>query len=227
MDISALVNHDGDAAVLPRRSLSNPHSLSAPSPVVTSATLPPASKPTRRQMPLQRLQDQREQARPPPPVAQPQPTPQPHAQPPPPPALAHRNGAPTNGNGAHPHAVTSTELTGFERPVSNDAQIYDDVSRKVCDFIWNIAVNSDPVRNAIAESEHTQLEIEARWGQIIDRTSGKRLRGFHDTEAVIRSQGLDIQFESTMTMEQHKRMNMYLNTRQLSSHTGSGYVLRA
>jgi polynucleotide 5'-triphosphatase len=235
MDISALVNHDGDAAVLPRRSLSNSLSGTASSPVTSSATLPSATQPIRRQMPqkrrrhdpkpiwayregeqlspeLQKLQDQREQARAPPPAVLAQPAPQPHALPAPSAQLAHRNGAPTNGNGAAPHAGHGTELSGFERPVSHEAHIYDDVSRKVCDFIWNMAVNNDPVRTAIAESKRTQLEIEARWGQIIDRSTGKRLRGFHDTETVIRSQGMDIQFESTMTMEQHKRMNMYLNT---------------
>lgn len=126
--------------------------------------------------------------------------------------MAHRSGPPMNGNSAPPRVITATELTGFERPVSNDAKVYDDVSRKVCDFIWNNAVNNEAVRNAIAESEHTQLEIEARWGQIIDRARGGRLRGFHDTETVLKPEAAaELQFESTMTMEQHKRMNMYLN----------------
>jgi polynucleotide 5'-triphosphatase len=116
-----------------------------------------------------------------------------------------------NGNGAPSQNTSSTELSGFERPVSNDAHVYDDVSRKVCDFIWNLAVNHEPVRNAMAESENTQLEIEARWGHIIDKGSNGRLRGYHDTETVIKSQNMDLKFESTMTMEQHKRMNMYLN----------------
>ncbi|KAL5115962.1 hypothetical protein ACEQ8H_006184 [Pleosporales sp. CAS-2024a] len=232
MNISALVNHDGDATVLPRRSLSNSHSVSASSPLTSSANLPTPSKPTHRQMPLTRkrhdpkpiwayregedlppeLQKQHEQrqqqSRPPPPV-QSQPAP-PHVQPAATP-ITHRNGPPMNGNGAPPHGAPVAELIGFERPVSNDAHVYDDVSRKVCDFIWNVAVNNERVRNAIAESEHTQLEIEARWGQIIDKGSDSRLRGFHDTECVIKSQNMDIKFESTMTLEQHKRMNMYLN----------------
>jgi polynucleotide 5'-triphosphatase len=233
MNISALVNHDGDATVLPRRSLSNSHSVSAPSPVTSNANLPTPSKPTHRQMPLkrrrhdpkpiwayhegeelppelQKLHEQRQQSRPPPPAAQPQPTLQSHAQPPPTP-IAHRSGPPANGNGAHPQAIPVTELSGFERPVSNDAHIYDDVSRKVCDFIWNTAVNNEAVRKAIDESEHTQLEVEARWGHIIEKGSNGRLRGYHDTETVIKSQNMDLKFESTMTMEQHKRMNMYLN----------------
>jgi polynucleotide 5'-triphosphatase len=164
---------------------------------------------------LQRQHEQRLSSRPPPPpAAQPQPAPQPHAHAQPPAIpVAHRNGPPVNGNGngAPPKSLTSNELTGFERPVSNDAHVYDEVSRKVCDFIWNLAVNNEPVRNAIAESEHTQLEIEARWGHIIDKQSNGRLRGYHDTETVIKSQNMDLKFESTMTMEQHKRMNMYLN----------------
>jgi polynucleotide 5'-triphosphatase len=239
MDISALVNHDGEAAVLPRRSVSHPHSLSSSSPILTSANLA-TPKPTRKQMPLkrkrhdakpiwayregeqlspelQRLEAQRQPSRAPPPAVQPQPTPQPHAQPPPP--IAHRGGPPANGNGAPPlsRSGTVTELTGFERPISNDAHVYDDVSRKVCDFIWNLAVNNEAVRNAIAESEHTQLEIEARWGHIIDKQTNGRLRGFHDTETVIKSQNIDLKFESTMTMEQHKRMNMYLNSQVQAS----------
>jgi polynucleotide 5'-triphosphatase len=80
-----------------------------------------------------------------------------------------------------------------------------------------MAITNDAVRSAIAESEHTQLEIEARWGQIIDRQSNGRLRGFHETETVIKSQSVDIKFESTMTMEQHKRMNMYLNSQVQAS----------
>ncbi|KAF2034396.1 mRNA triphosphatase CET1 [Setomelanomma holmii] len=233
MDISALVNHDDGATVLPRRSLSNSHSISAPSPVTASANLPTPSKPTRRQMPLKRKrhdpkpiwaylegeelspelhrqQEQRQQSRPPPPAIQPQPTPQAHAQPPPPP-MAHRNGLPVNGHGVPSKPGAASELSGYERPVSNDAHVYDEVSRKVCDFIWKMAVTNDAVRNAINESQHTQLEIEARWGHVIERQSNGRLRGYHDTETAIKSENMDIKFESTMTMEQHKRMNIYLN----------------
>jgi polynucleotide 5'-triphosphatase len=221
MDISALVNND-EGVVLPRRSISNSISQSAPSPVTLSPKHPPASgthmslkrkrhdpKPIwayleGEQLPpeLQQLEEQqrqqRQQARPPPPTAQPHPP------------TGQRNGPPAHAPGAPSAAVT--ELSGFERPISGDAHVYDDVSRKVCDFIWATAVNSDIVRKAIAESPQTQLEVEARWGQILDKHTSTRLRGFHDTECVLRrNDNLDVKFESTMTMEQHKRMNMYLN----------------
>jgi hypothetical protein len=162
---------------------------------------------------LQRLQEQqRQQARPPPPPVQP---PAQHQAP----AMPQRNGPPPMAPAAAP--ATVNELTGFERPVSNDAHVYDDVSRKVCDFIWTTAVNHELVRKAIAESPATQLEVEARWGHILDKHSNSRLRGFHDTECVLRkNDNLDIKFESTMTTEQHKRMNMYLNGQVQSARLG-------
>ena len=230
MDLSAIVNQD-EGLVLPRRSSSNAHMLQ-PSPVSASPTM---STLTQRTMPLkrkrsqtkpiwayredeelpeelQRLQEQqRQQARPPPPPVQP---PAQHQAP----AMGQRNGPP-----AAVAATAPGELAGYERPVSNDAHVYDDVSRKVCDFIWTTAVNNEVVRKAIDESPNTQLEVEARWGQIIDTSTHRRLRGFHDTECVLRSSDmLNIKFESTMTMEQHKRMNMYLNGQVQRSAPSSG-----
>ncbi|CBX94534.1 hypothetical protein IAQ61_009626 [Plenodomus lingam] len=237
MDISALVNHDTEAAVLPRRSLSRPTSLSASSPVTSTAKSPTVHKPTLKQMPpkrrrhdpkpiwayregeelppeLQQLEEQqRQQLRPPPP---------PPAQPHPPPSqapprvqaspIAHRNGPPASAHDfAHaPHPAATTELVGFERPISDSPQVYDDVSRQVCDFLWREAIGNDVVRNAIADP-HVKLEVEARWGQVIDRHSNQRLRGVWESECVLKSGAMDVKFESTMTLEQHKKMNLYLN----------------
>ncbi|KAL6712465.1 hypothetical protein ACN47E_000342 [Coniothyrium glycines] len=234
MDISALVNHDGDAAVLPRRSLSN--SISAPSPVTFAAKIPtpPRTKSIHRQMPLKRkrhdpkpiwayreneelppelrrLQEQqRQQSRPPPPAtpAQPPPQTQPRLQPSP---MVHRNGPPPVATEAPRQSQPGSGLSGFERPVSNDATLHDEVSRKVCDFIWQSAVNNPSVRRAIAADPNMELEVEARWGQIQEKQGGQRLRGLWDSECVIKTGAVDVKFESTMTMEQHKRMNLYLN----------------
>jgi len=264
MDISALVNHDGEAVVLPRRSLSHPHSLFTSSPVTPAAKLPtPPPKTTHKQMSLKRkrndpkpiwayregeelppelkaLQDQqRKQSRPPPPppppssASAPAPAVQPHvhAQPalpahPPPPGqhpmpMVERNGHPSSDAAAPPPGLVVHELTGFERPISNAALIYDDVSRNVCEFIWDTAVNNEMVRKAISDPR-VQLEVEARWGQIIDTQSDQRLRGFWRTETVLNTEALQVKFESTMTALQHKRMNLYLNTQvQHSKQPGS------
>jgi polynucleotide 5'-triphosphatase len=249
MDISSLVNHDGEATALPlipraRSSLSVPHSsspvyvphsgpnsLSTSSPVATAPERPPTS-PTRPKMPLRRRQRddpkpiwayleneqlppdlqrvldermaQRKQPAPQPSLAAAQAQHPPQAPPPPvnavqPPAQRIPTTLPVNGG-----------LGGYERPISNDAHVFDDVSRQVLNFIWAQAITNETVRNAIAESELTQLEVEARWGHIIDRNSMTRLRGFHTAETPLKP-GVDVKFESTMTMEQHKRMNRFLN----------------
>lgn len=232
MDISALINNDGDAAVLPRRSLSVSHSVSAQSPHTMSAKLPTTPNAPRRQpslkrkrndpkpiwayregerLPdeLQQLHEKGLQSRQPAPVHK-QSTPQISHQPPPKATShLHRPSAPPNGH--HAPGDPAGGLVGYERPVSNDARVYDDVSRKVCDFIWVNAINNDLVRRAITDSEHTMLEVEARWGQIIDNSAKSRLRGYHDTETIVKSAQIDTKFESTMTVEQHMRMNQYLN----------------
>ncbi len=228
MDISALVNHDTDAAVLPRRSLSTSHTVPI-SPVATSSKSP---QPVPRQMPrkrkrhdpkpiwafregeelppeLKKKEEERQQLRAAASAAQTQPHPQPpnqaHHQPP-----VQRNGhVPSVPNGSS-HPIAVNELTGFARPVSDDAKVYNEISRKVCDFIWVTAVDDELVRKAITDP-NTSLEVEARWGHIIEKRGFTRLRGYHESECVIRTDNIDVKFESTMTMEQHKRMNMYLN----------------
>ncbi|KAF2709622.1 mRNA triphosphatase CET1 [Pleomassaria siparia CBS 279.74] len=232
MNIAALVN---PAPQEPRRSLSNAHSLSASSPITPAAKLPTPPASTHQKMsqkrkrhdpkPIwaalegeyvdgeqeaKRLQlEQRQQSRPPPPTARPQPAPQslPLSQPPP---GVQRNGH--SAIGPSPPQLSGRELIGYERPVSDDPQVYDEMVRQVCEFLWtNIVVNSE-LRAAIAESPATEVEIEARWGQIKDRVSGQRLHGVHSTECVVK-EGMQerTKFESTMSLEQHKRMNEYLN----------------
>lgn len=79
-------------------------------------------------------------------------------------------------------------------------------------------VDNAAVREAVHESPGTEVEIEARWGQIQDRTTGLRLVGMHDTECVVKRQVSEsTKFESTMSLEQHKKMNHFLNTHVTNS----------
>lgn len=239
MDISALVNHDTEAAVPPRCSLSRPSSFSASSPMAAAAKIPHAPQPAPQQMPRKRrrhdpkpiwayregeelpleLQEhqhqqhqQHQQSRPPPAPAQPpqlSAQPQPRLQSSP---IVHRNGPPssTHESAPLPQSYAAAELVGFERPISDCPRIYDDVSRQVCEFLWREAIGNDTVRNAITDP-HVKLEVEARWGQVLDRHSNQRLRGVWDSECVLKNGVLDVKFESTMTLEQHKKMNLFLN----------------
>ncbi|KAF2741444.1 mRNA triphosphatase CET1 [Polyplosphaeria fusca] len=139
-------------------------------------------------------------------------TPQPQAQPPPPIIASHSS----NGNGVRPTPV-SGELQGYERPICNDARVYDEVTRRVCDFFWTNIVMHTELRQAVAASPGVAIEIEGRWGQLTNKLSDKhrqRLISLHDSEGVVRASALDqtqTRFESTMSLEQHKKMNQYLN----------------
>jgi len=73
-------------------------------------------------------------------------------------------------------------------------------------------VNNEMLRQAVAEGQGTQVEIEAKWGQILDRVTKDRIAGIHESECVVRRGDLEnTKFESTMSEEQHKRMNIFLN----------------
>jgi len=230
MDIAALVNPVSEAP--PRRSLSGSHNYLAPSPSISSAQLPtppvttnnnPMNRKRKRHDPkpiwaaqedeifdglsFQAWQKRREQSRP---------APDPQAQAPAPPtAVPMRNGPPPPNafSAPPPQPITSHELIGYERPISDDARIYDDVSRRVCDFIWNKVIINEEVRKAIDEAPDTiQVEVEARWGQLLHKESGQRIQSITSTEGIVRPEMAEtFKFESTMTMPQHKMMNNYLN----------------
>lgn len=107
-----------------------------------------------------------------------------------------------------PPKPNKRELTAFERPITDDSEVYDEVTRQVCNFIW-ANITNETIRRITAEDPLTELEIEARWGQITDRGLNSRLRGIHQTECVVSVDGT--KFESTMSLEQHKKMNQFLN----------------
>jgi polynucleotide 5'-triphosphatase len=230
MDIRQLVN---PTEAPPRRSLSGSHTILNSSPAMSSANLAtPSPTPNPKVMTgtrkrrdpkpnwafrqdeidndgntLQKHLDKLEKSRPPPPA------PHPQQQTRPPPPAAHNGHHVTNGAPSAPAPAPASELIGFARPISDDREVYDDVSRVVCDFIWDNVINNTLVRQAVAESPDTQVEVEARWGQIQGRPDGQRMQGMHSTECVLKPAWAQehTRFESTMTMAQHKKMNEYLN----------------
>ncbi|KAF2651643.1 mRNA triphosphatase CET1 [Lophiostoma macrostomum CBS 122681] len=246
MNIADLVN-PGPPQV-PRRSPSNPHSVSAPSPAVSAAKLPTPPLTTHKSMPQKRKRrdpkpiwaylenedlpgelkaelaqrEPRQHSRPAPPTPRPQPHPSPAAQSNGTP-VAHQAvmGPPPAGP---PPAFAPRELGGFERPLTNDVSIYDEVVRKVCDFIWKNVVENQVLQEAVREGPRCcQIEIEARWGQIIDRQLNTRLQGLHDSECILRSSVAEsTKFESTMSLQQHQKMNRFLN-----EHTSKSQKLDA
>lgn len=82
---------------------------------------------------------------------------------------------------------------------------------------------NDAIRSLIAEASDTTVEVEARWGHIINRNTEERLHGFHTTECVIRPDvsRSTTRFESVMNVQQHQTMNKYLNKQVHSAKPGN------
>jgi polynucleotide 5'-triphosphatase len=171
---------------------------------------------------------QRQQPPKPRPQAQPQPQPQPRPQPSPsqPPPVVLRNGnAQTQSQpqpSSAPQPTTSAALAGFERPISNDPRVYDEMQRKVCDFLFTNIIVNDRIRVLLQEAPDTTVEVEARWGHIVWREGNERLTGVHSTECVLHS-GVSqrTKFESVMNLQQHQQMNKYLNKQVLHAKPGN------
>ncbi|KAI5821286.1 CYTH-like domain-containing protein [Pyronema omphalodes] len=89
---------------------------------------------------------------------------------------------------------------------------YDEIIRRVADFLWsNVILRDDP---ALANTgpDAPVIEIEAKLGHIIDKTTNDRLRLPIASEAVLSNEdGLRMQFRSSMTEPQHRRANDFLN----------------
>ena len=94
----------------------------------------------------------------------------------------------------------------------------DTIVNKVSDFVYLNIMNKD-VGQYLTSHQGVTLEIEAKLGQLKDRSTSQRLDLPVATEAVIdrsRHPDMHLLFESTMTELQHRHLNNFLNesTRQ-------------
>jgi polynucleotide 5'-triphosphatase len=236
MEIAAIVN---PTPVAPHRSMSNSKPILAASPTLSPGKLPTPPLSIHKHMPHKRKrtdpkpiwayrehealdkelqEEQREKSR-----LQAQAQPQPQAQPRLPPQhapVALLNSAPLLTD--RPTTFGAVPLSGFERPITGNAVVYDEMSRRICDFLWAEVVDNGPLRMYIQQNKGAQVEIEARWGHIKDRNSNMRLHGLHETECVVKPQISETsKFESTMSLDQHKRMNLFLNEETRKSNVAN------
>ncbi|KAL4899762.1 hypothetical protein BDW74DRAFT_107489 [Aspergillus multicolor] len=86
---------------------------------------------------------------------------------------------------------------------------YEEVTKVVCDFLFQHVV-AGPA-SATAQSQGTMIEVEAKLGHIIDLDRGERLRLPIMTESIITKDRIRTNFESKMTLAQHRAMNNFLN----------------
>lgn len=89
----------------------------------------------------------------------------------------------------------------------------EDMTKSIADFIFVQAVN----RNDIPLG--AKLEIEAKLGKLIDRNTNDRLKLPVATESIVSKDdpNLKVFFKSSMTEEQHRSYNVFLNEALMSS----------
>lgn len=73
---------------------------------------------------------------------------------------------------------------------------YEEVSKKIADFIFINAVNNRDIKEIVSRGIH--FEIEAKLGTLIDKDTNHRVERFLDTETVLQDTGR-VAFRSSMT----------------------------
>ncbi|KAI9762784.1 MAG: mRNA-capping enzyme subunit beta [Chaenotheca gracillima] len=99
---------------------------------------------------------------------------------------------------------------------------YEEITRVIADFLFLQVVERGDVGAGAAGSvpgAGGQLEIEAKLGQLIDKTTNDRLRLPIMTEAIVNNAdpGMRTMFKSSMTETQHRSLNQFLNQTVVSS----------
>ncbi|KAJ5300924.1 uncharacterized protein N7443_005926 [Penicillium atrosanguineum] len=93
---------------------------------------------------------------------------------------------------------------------------FEEITKSLCDFLFKHVVMRNDVAvggaGSAATGQGTIIEVEAKLGHVIDQDRRERLRLPVLTESVInRDSGFRTAFESSMTVEQHRAMNNFLN----------------
>ncbi|KAJ5964316.1 uncharacterized protein N7479_004192 [Penicillium vulpinum] len=94
---------------------------------------------------------------------------------------------------------------------------HEELTKTICDFLFHHAILRKDVNAALADAaaagHGTIVEIEAKLGHIIDQDSRDRLHLPILTESVLNRENARVRtsFESSMTVEQHRAMNNFLN----------------
>ncbi|KAI5298068.1 mRNA-capping enzyme subunit beta [Ascosphaera atra] len=142
-----------------------------------------------------------------------------------PPSSHLQSRRPTSSGHPEPMSFRDTAPLAPEaaKPFSEEPSItgfipHEEITKVICDFLYQHVVDrkdigvSGPGGNSGGQG--AVLEVEAKLGRLIDRTRGDRLRLPVLTETVVdkETSGLRLGFKSSMTLDQHRALNNFLNT---------------
>ncbi|KAL1633280.1 hypothetical protein SLS58_011146 [Diplodia intermedia] len=111
---------------------------------------------------------------------------------------------------APPPAEGSSD--GLEPSLTN-VQPYDEIVRRVCDFLWQSVVDREDLHGGVPEGAHPgiKLEIEGKLGTLVDKNTNERFALPIVTQAISALPSQKLAFESFMNEPQHKMLNDFLN----------------
>ncbi|OBT72999.1 hypothetical protein VF21_07860 [Pseudogymnoascus sp. 05NY08] len=118
--------------------------------------------------------------------------------------------------GVSPAATTKyDDILGPWEPSISDTTPVNDLTKAIADFLYLEVVNRNDWGEL--ESRGVAVEIEAKLGQLIDKETNQRYYLPVLSECVLAPSNR-ISFRSSMTEEQHKRMNDFLNGLVTQTH---------
>ncbi|KFY02016.1 hypothetical protein V490_00670 [Pseudogymnoascus sp. VKM F-3557] len=117
--------------------------------------------------------------------------------------------------GVSPTSTKYDDILGPWEPSISDTTPVNDLTKAIADFLYLEVVNRDDWGEL--ESRGVAVEIEAKLGQLIDKETNQRYWLPVLSECVLAPSNR-ISFRSSMTEEQHKRMNEFLNGLVTQTH---------
>ena len=129
-------------------------------------------------------------------------------------------------NGLKPNSSNfpmRSQVNGSKRePSVTNQRPYDEVSRELADFLEAYVIVNDGWRSL----DGVKLEIEAKVGKLVDTETRERLILPVRTECVLDSSRNPVSFQSSITPEQHKSINKFLNETFSGSQSGGRVAMR-
>ncbi|KAM0360704.1 hypothetical protein ACHAO7_004232 [Fusarium culmorum] len=121
----------------------------------------------------------------------------------------------TNRTAPPPAEPAPQEILGPWEPSITGVKPFEDISRKVADFLFLNVLNAPDMMEISSKS--IQFEVEAKLGTLIDKDTRHRVNQNIASECILMDSSR-IAFESSMTEAAHKKNNDFLNEIVKSTH---------
>ncbi|KAK8214068.1 CYTH-like domain-containing protein [Phyllosticta capitalensis] len=128
---------------------------------------------------------------------------------------------------ALPKPAAAPETSELEPSLTNIAP-YDEITRQVCDFLWNNVVMREDLHgnNPYGSNHGVKLEIEGKLGVLISKETNNRVSLPITSQTVLGIPSERLAFRSFMSEQQHKFLNDFLNKSLADSHKSNRPKMR-